>query len=90
MANTGKENTIKGKEWLVGAGPNDPGLMTVKGKTVLEQAEVAILHVAAIRPQMHGDAMGAGALGDQAGSHRLGLMPAPSLPQGGHMIDVHA
>ncbi|HWQ77474.1 MAG TPA: uroporphyrinogen-III C-methyltransferase [Anaerovoracaceae bacterium] len=32
----------KGKVWLVGAGPNDAGLMTVKGKAVLEQAEVVL------------------------------------------------
>jgi uroporphyrinogen III methyltransferase/synthase len=32
----------KGKVWLVGAGPGDPGLMTLKGKAVLEQAEVVL------------------------------------------------
>jgi len=42
MADAGKEKNIKGKVWLVGAGPNDPGLMTVKGKAVLEQAEVVL------------------------------------------------
>lgn len=31
-----------GKVWLVGAGPNDAGLLTIKGKTVLEQAEVVV------------------------------------------------
>ena len=33
---------IKGKVWLVGAGPSDVGLLTIKAKTVLEQAEVVL------------------------------------------------
>ena len=32
----------KGKVYLVGAGPGDPGLFTLKGKDVLERAEVVI------------------------------------------------
>ena len=31
-----------GKVWLVGAGPSDPGLFTIKGKKVLETAEVVV------------------------------------------------
>lgn len=31
-----------GKVWLVGAGPGDAGLFTLKGKMVLEQAEVVV------------------------------------------------
>lgn len=31
-----------GKVWLVGAGPGDIGLFTIKGKKVLEQAEVVV------------------------------------------------
>jgi uroporphyrin-III C-methyltransferase len=31
-----------GKVYLVGAGPGDPGLMTIKGKTLLELADVVI------------------------------------------------
>lgn len=31
-----------GKVYLVGAGPGDPGLMTIKGKTLLEMADVVI------------------------------------------------
>ena len=32
----------KGKVYLVGAGPGDPGLLTLKGKHCLERAEVII------------------------------------------------
>jgi uroporphyrin-III C-methyltransferase len=35
-------NKIFGKVYLVGAGPGDPGLMTIKGKTLLEHADVVI------------------------------------------------
>ncbi|MEO0687555.1 MAG: uroporphyrinogen-III C-methyltransferase, partial [Cyanobacteria bacterium J06649_11] len=39
-----RENTknVVGKVYLVGAGPGDPGLMTIKGKTLLEVADVVI------------------------------------------------
>lgn len=33
---------MAGKVWLVGAGPGDVGLLTIKGKKVLEQAEVVV------------------------------------------------
>ena len=36
------ENQAQGKVWLVGAGPSDPGLLTLKGKQVLEHAEVVV------------------------------------------------
>jgi uroporphyrinogen III methyltransferase/synthase len=39
MAQQGKQ---RGKVWLVGAGPGDPGLITVRGAEVLSQAEVVL------------------------------------------------
>ena len=39
---TRKLQKTEGKVWLVGAGPGDPGLLTLKGKAVLEQAEVVV------------------------------------------------
>ena len=33
---------MSGKVWLVGAGPGDAGLFTLKGKEVLEEADVVV------------------------------------------------
>jgi uroporphyrinogen III methyltransferase/synthase len=38
----GSGSSLKGKVWLVGAGPSEEGLFTLKGKRVLEQAEVVV------------------------------------------------
>ena len=32
----------QGKVFLIGAGPGDPGLLTLKGKEYLSQAEVVV------------------------------------------------
>lgn len=37
-----EDKAKKGKVWLVGAGPGDPGLMTQKGRKVLEEADVVV------------------------------------------------
>lgn len=42
MEGAAAEPVAGGKVWLVGAGPSDAGLMTLRGKAVLEQADVVV------------------------------------------------
>ena len=42
MRSERRKDEPMGKVWLVGAGPGDPGLLTLRGREVLERAEVVV------------------------------------------------
>src|SRR5262245_6328922 len=41
----------KGKVFLIGAGPGDPGLLTIRGRDILAKADV-VIHDALINPEL--------------------------------------
>ena len=56
----------------------------------LQPSHVAVADVAAILPQMRGDAVGAGLDRSQRGAHRVRPLTAPRVAQGCDVIDVDA
>ena len=38
----GENSTVSGRVWLVGAGPGDPGLITVRGAQLLADADLVL------------------------------------------------
>lgn len=60
--------TCLGKVYLVGAGPGDPGLMTLKGKTLLEHADVVVYDALVSLPIL--DMIGEKAIKIDAGKRR--------------------
>ncbi|MDJ0579249.1 uroporphyrinogen-III C-methyltransferase [Crocosphaera sp.] len=60
--------TCLGKVYLVGAGPGDPGLMTIKGKTLLEHADVVVYDALVSPPIL--DMIGEKAIKIHAGKRR--------------------
>jgi uroporphyrinogen III methyltransferase/synthase len=75
MKPDGKESAVKrGKVYLVGAGPGDPGLLTLKGREVLEKAEVVIYDYLANEELLKFAPAGAERIyvGKKGGDHTLG------------------
>lgn len=64
---------MDGKVWLVGAGPGDPELITVKGRRALEQAEVVVYDELVSKEFLDSVAEGAEVsyVGRQAGLHEM-------------------
>jgi uroporphyrinogen III methyltransferase/synthase len=52
--------TVQGKVYLVGAGPGDPGLITVRGKRLIESADAIVYDALANRELLPPDAREAG------------------------------
>lgn len=69
-----------GKVWLVGAGPSDAGLLTLKGKSLLEQADVVVYDalVSAAILSMIPQTAKTICVGKRAGNHPV---PQPQINQ---------
>nr|MDQ3625490.1 uroporphyrinogen-III C-methyltransferase [Verrucomicrobiota bacterium] len=66
------KSSEKGAVYLVGAGPGDPGLLTVRGRTLLEQADV-VVYDALANPRLLRHTRNAEAIyvGKKAASHSM-------------------
>ena len=71
----------KGKVYLVGAGPGDPGLLTIKGRECLSKADVIIYDYLANRVFLEYSKDGADLIyvGKKAGSHTMSQEEISSL-----------
>ena len=47
-----KTDAVSPKVWIVGAGPGDPGLITVKGKELVETADILIYAGSLVNPML--------------------------------------
>ncbi len=55
-----------------------------------QNPQIAVLNVPAIFTQVKRDAVGAAKLRERGGPNRVGLIGAPRLPHGRHVVDVDA
>ena len=74
------ETMKKGAVFLVGAGPGDPELITVKGKRLLEEADVIIYAGSLVNPQL-GPPAGSGS--GNCGADLRGQAGRPPLHEAG-------
>jgi hypothetical protein len=75
-----RQHLRRHREFKVDAGPQGCG----------QPVQVMLLDMPPVFAQVHGDAVGTGPLGHQRRGHRIGFSTTAGLPQGGHVIDVHA
>ena len=61
-----------------------------RGHRLAQEAQVALLHVAAVLAQVSGDAAGTGKFRQHGGGHWIGIALLTSLAKGGDVIDVHS
>ena len=54
----------------------------------LQPRHIRVADVAAVFPQMRGDAVGAGLDGGQRGAYRIGTRPAARVAQRGDVVDI--
>ncbi len=55
-----------------------------------KHVHVALVHMAAVESEMHGDLIGAGVLGQHGGVHRIGIRGAARFADRRDVVDVHS